>query len=680
MLKEMSKEKRLQWIRDFLKRSFDYREQLIPEWQDNKLGYMNYHEERDDWRSDMRFAYEYSQVETAKSAIVQAVMAPNPVVAWDPLGLEFTERVDTVEATMEHLMHLAGLEQVLEDAVHSGCLYGPMIVKVGWKDEEVSVPKFTQIGMGEGQVSVPDGEEFVKMPIPALSAVKVWDYFPDPYGDDEDSQHAVGERVWVTPQHLERKAERGVYNKAAVKEIIDLWRASGDAAHTSAGGDAGEDVDQTLDRSKMAGEAVENQTVQRIPILEVWTDEEVCTVVDRSSFDFIELRCERNRMPHGKKPYVIEHYVRIKNDPCGLGMVKFTREVSDAIASFHNQANDSRRLLIDARYVARDGVPLLEEELTGGPGSVVYVPNPSQDVQPLPQAGNLDLAGAEEASLLQWGDRVGAQSDFTRGVMMPGTGATATEAQEVSNRANARTALIVRRVLRLVKRMYGKALSLAQVFLDRPTAVRLLGDKGYQWKPVSAEELAGLYSARPRGALDNAEAQDRERWLTAAQFAQQNPYVNQFQFLKHLFMKLGVTDTHELLIDPNGQREIPQPYENELLLDGVQVPVQATDDHEAHLMALRAIRQAAFMPDGSIDPRMQDPLAMDAIRRHELEHLSYLAQAQQAAAAGPVQASATYDGAEAQGPAGFAARHAAQGTQGGQALTGPPGPGPANRG
>lgn len=686
-LTSMPAGKRLNYVTDFVLRSESYRQQVEQEWIDAYLRYVNHVEPRSDWKSNLRFALEYAQIETAKSAIFQKLTEHGEPVTFLPLHADDAERANVVTRAVNHLLWVnAGLPTHLEDFLQDFLNYGPGIFKIGWSSRIVRVPLFEKVQLGEAEpMSIRTSEREVVVEGPAVTTVDPWDYFPDPQGANEDEQELTGDRVWMSRLQIEARVKEGLWNREAAQMLLAQkeYAAFGSGnTREAAIGPAG--------RGTPGPGGWQNETTARYPVLELWHDRDGVTLACLGGQRYEELRSIKNRAPHGKKPYVIEHHVRQRGDPIGLSQTRFVGPISDAISAFHNQANDTRRLAIDGRPIIRSGILLRDSDLVGGPGDPIRVPNPGTDIKPFEVGGRIELAGAEEAVLMQWADRVGAQSDPGRGMPTPGGSGTATEVSAVTSAQQTRSMLVVARAARALERLYHKAHLLTQQNMTSETAVKMLGRKGWHWRMVSAEDLAGAFMPQARATFLDQEGMSKpNRWLTIMRDMGRDPYLDPIELRRRFFDAIGEDDTDGLLVNPMEEAEIPQVQENTLLLQGVPLPVKANDDHMAHIMALQALTQVQVLPDGRPNTALQDHTVKTAIMQHWQAHMQALAAQQQMAQvqgtsggappAGGGRASqgekigGGYDGARSNG------RLLASRTPGG-GQGAPPGPLPAERG
>ena len=192
-----------------------------------------------------------------------------------------------------------------------------------------------------------------------------------------------------------------------------------------------------------------------------------------------------------------------------------------------------------------------------------------------------------------------------------------------------------------------------------------------------------MFNAVPKGSMDSSKALDQERFAMLLANHGQDPHFNQIELRKLALHKMGVDDIDMLLIDPAAIREIPQGIENTMLLQGMQVEVKPTDNHEEHIQTMLAQEQARFGADGSVENRLDDPFVRQGWEEHKAQHMAHWQQAmnpqQQQPGGQQGPAPSQFDGQNGTSENGVNGRLLARSTPGG-GMGAAPGPGGNQRG
>ena len=131
--------------------------------------------------------------------------------------------------------------------------------------------------------------------------------------------------------------------------------------------------------------------------------------------------------------------------------------------------------------------------------------------------------------------RATAADEVVQGVSQDKGRITATEIQAQMNQASQRFSTKLTNLEDEGYAQLGRIIfKMVQIFVDQPMAVRIMGEKGLQWRDFDPEEYSGEYE--PKVQLESTtkavRAEEGQKYALIHQMFAQSPYVNQFEFTK----------------------------------------------------------------------------------------------------------------------------------------------------
>lgn len=175
----------------------------------------------------------------------------------------------------------------------------------------------------------------------------------------------------------------------------------------------------------------------------------------------------------------------------------------------------------------------LSDQVASFPGAVL--PLPQGALTMLEKASIGSDADNEMFRIKEEMRRATAADEVVQGVSQDKGRVTATEIQAQMNQASQRFST---KLTNLEDEGYAQLGSIifkmTQIFVDQPMAVRILGEKGVQWKDYDPAEYTGEYE--PHVQLESTtkavRAEEGQKYALIHQMFAQSPYVNQFEFTK----------------------------------------------------------------------------------------------------------------------------------------------------
>lgn len=159
--------------------------------------------------------------------------------------------------------------------------------------------------------------------------------------------------------------------------------------------------------------------------------------------------------------------------------------------------------------------------------------------------------------------RATAADEVVQGVSQDKGRITATEIQAQMNQASQRFSTKLTNLEDEGYAQLGRIIfKMVQIFVDQPMAVRIMGEKGLQWRDFDPEEYSGEYE--PKVQLESTtkavRAEEGQKYALIHQMFAQSPYVNQFEFTKlYLETMLDMNEDRlkRLVVEPDNNPAPP---------------------------------------------------------------------------------------------------------------------------
>ena len=506
-------------------------------------------------RSNLHIPYTYSTVDAVRSRLLTACFANRPYVSFVPKDADDVENAKNMETLVDSQMNRTDVEfmvrmyQLFTDMlIYGGCPY-----EVGWRYEprkiKRKVPMVDEsgilLGYEEQEIEVVNWDD------PDFQPFMIDDLYPDPEGTSIDDCSWVIRRRYITRKELEAKIDEGIYK---VKDLEAINQAGdriseGKQDRLAAIGAA----DAYADEADVGG--------RRYELLEMWEDDRVTTVINRTEV----IRDEENPFWHGKKPFGFAKFDPLNGEFYGISLVEVIEHLQAELNTTRNQRIDATSQTINRMWIVLKGMGLEPADLVSRPNGIIWVDS-MEEVPKEVEFKPPDPAAYQEESIIK-ADIQEATSTYNEARGAPSdTRRTATEnaIRERSTNIRFETKLRIFEALGL-KRLGFFYDQLNQQFIDDIRSVRISGeDGGYEWQEMRPEDIAGRFEYQPAGSsieptLDKLEY--RTNLLNLYNEFKEDPEIKTRELKKRVFEAFGIKDTEKLI---KSEEEIMQEQQEEL--------------------------------------------------------------------------------------------------------------------
>lgn len=221
------------------------------------------------------------------------------------------------------------------------------------------------------------------------------------------------------------------------------------------------------------------------------------------------------------------------------GDVEVLLPMQEALNDVSSQKRDNLSYALNNMWQIDPRFKNLAEQIESMPGAVFPIPKGA--LTPIEKQDVSPSADGEIGRLTQAMRTASAADAAVQGAAQPHSRTTATEISAQLNQASMRFATKVQNLedegfAQLARILYKCAL----IFVDKVTAIRIVGKNGITWKDFDPKKFTGEYE--PRVVLDSTAkteaAQMAQAMQTLAQFGLNNPLVNQQALLQKIFESL----------------------------------------------------------------------------------------------------------------------------------------------
>lgn len=473
--------------------------------------------------SQIHNPYSWSNVET----IVPRMVAKSPTIVYRPREESDEETSETHTALFDYWWDIDGAFRKIVALIKDGLIYGTGVAKVYWKtvEKEITTYIYDQTGrpvLDENGDYLVETRKVKAHDDPTLENVNIYDFFIDPEASELQDANWVIHRYWKTLDALEQ-APAGIY-----KNIRTLKRyLSNNTAEERS-------TEEKTRREYAYGQQVENDsTVDKVEIWEMW-DKDGLTVVAAGN---VVIREQANPFWHGKKPFIVFRDSVVPNEFYGKGEIEPVKKLQYTLDTIQNQIIDNRtQILMNMWKVKGENVD--ESELVYRPNGIIHVSSEFEDVLPITPVDVTRNASQDLALVKSDIQQALGIYDYSKGGESQ-TNKTATGISLVQEAANARFAHKIQLFEEALKELGNFILSLYQQFVTDEKVIRVVGEKGVEYKRIIPSEIAGEYDCEPEAGSTqpiNKEA-EREDILNLYSIFAQEPYQQLNTELKREILK-----------------------------------------------------------------------------------------------------------------------------------------------
>ena len=488
--------------------------------------------------SNLFIPYTFHIIETVTPKIVNAMFYTRPYVQTVPLGVDDSVREEKSKKMNKLLdyqfMQKMAIVPKCTDTIKTALMYGTAITKQTWDYEKKEVIKrqpSTILGIELPILKEVLVEEIVKDQ-PKMTLIPILDFFFDPSGTTiEDCRYCI-HRYSEDIDELKRQAAK---SGGAYKNLDKLEEDSS--------GGAGES-----DFLSSIGVGGGTNRSKEVEILEYWTDDWVVKVANQS----VVIMSTENPYYHKKKPFAKWVDTPVPNEFYGIGEIEPIVHLQHELNTTRNQRIDNASFALNRMWKKMRGANIDPNQLVSRPNGVIEVDDMT-DLEEL-EVHQVTVGYEEEQIIKNDIDRTTGVYDSARG-SNPARRETATTMSILSNASSERFQI---KVLLLSEGGFKDAvrqiIQLNQQYIDHNTELMILGTDGtMEVGEIQPSDILGEYDIL---AVGSAIAPSLNKEVKQNQLIQllnvvnQNPLVNQEEFLRRLFEAFEMRNIDALIINP----------------------------------------------------------------------------------------------------------------------------------
>lgn len=609
-------------------------------------------------------------VKTMHARFLQAILGTDPPFSLKARTEAHIDNISMVSDTLRYTLkdwanHYRGVEPEIDKWVWAWVSSGSGILKWGWDTEytrfvdvvdvEREMPPEYVIDAQGNESLVPrtevvqEEQEITKKVFdgPICKFLNIEDVLIVGGGGDPDRADAVMHQDFLTSSQLWTLADRRIFDKTVVEEIIQ----------------SGPDLESGVDKSNLKQQRAENSGQasvdndndhDRYHVIEAYVKydadgsgifSDIVVWFHKKSCKILRATYLRRVNKAGERPFKKVDF-HIRNDQeNGVGIVEILYPLAREMDAMHNMRLDFGLVSTMPFGFYRPSSNINPETINLEPGALIPVDNPSQDVF-FPNLGNRTTFGFQEEEALQrMIDRVTSISDLNLGVIS-GQGATrtATGTRALVGESSANLDVFLRRLNRGWKKSMEYLLHMLQQRIPAGLSFRVTGETGSDyWRTVkSAKDLEGDYDIEVSENSANSNPQVRQDVAQQILQLTSNPLDiqlqivdagNRYEALRNYLQALGIKEWGRYIKKPQGHTTALSPEEEaNRLLRGMPVPITPNMDHDGFIEFFKLIYDNDELL-GQFDERQTVLLAQQAQKHEQMKQALAMAQAQAANAA-----------------------------------------------
>lgn len=534
---------RAEEIKNTVLRRFAYSENWRRTWDDKWLRWYKQYRgvvpklAKGEERSNLHIPYVYSTVDTTRSKLLAVAFSTRPYIGFVPKDANDVDSAKNMEKLVDFQLSRADAETMLKfyKMLTDMLIYGACPFEVGWRYEEKvqrkKVPRFELDGdllMGYDII-----EEAVALwDDPDFQPFMIDDFYPDPDGTSIDDCAWVIRRRYLTEPELRKLEAQGVYkinDYDAIRKDTEI---------------------NTGRRERLAAIGATQQEAdseeRRIELLEMWQDNEVVTLCNRTEI----IRHEPNPFWHGKKPFGMVRFDPLNGEFYGISMVEVIEYLQAELNTTRNQRIDAVTVAINRMYSVLKSAGVEPADLVSRANGIIWLDR-HEDVREL-NPHPVDPAAFTEESIIKMDiqEATGTYAEM-RGAQSPQR-RTATEnairERAVMLRFEAKAQLFETLGLKRLGFFFDQ---LNQQFIDDARNIRHKATDGaFEWHAITPQEISGSFEYIPAGTafeptLDSAG--HRQNILILYDKFRDDPEIKSRELKKKVFEAFGMKDFEKLL-------------------------------------------------------------------------------------------------------------------------------------
>lgn len=362
---------------------------------------------------------------------------------------------------------------------------------------------------------------------PVIDVIDILDFFLYPANAKTiKSAIGVGNRIWKTANDLRQGVADGIYDKAAVSDLLQTIPQGDRDNDESTGGDPGTAANVGLDSAEpydTADRAYQLfECIWKYSADEDGLQEDCYFVVDINSG--ILIRAIHYPFWHGERNYFDFTPLRRPQSFYGYSLPEVLEDLQSEVNAIRNQRVDAGSLMNSPVMLVRRGAMRDWNKQRWRPGAKMEVEDPEKDVKILSfQAGNLQSSFAEEQSAREMAEKVTGVSDTAMGAS-PSRSRPLGETEAMMASGNVKFRIMVERYHRTNNRILQQVLLLDRQYLTDDMEYSLSGQVG-MFGEITPEDLTRRVKIACQGNTENGRQQRLEASETLFQMAQVDPLI-----------------------------------------------------------------------------------------------------------------------------------------------------------
>jgi hypothetical protein len=498
------------------------------------------------YRSNLFIPKTFEVIETVTPKIVSAIFSNRPYVTTVALGssrwnvpreIRAGKMNNLLDYQFQQKIHIVPIGI---DLIKTALIYGTCITKETWKFRKKQVVDRRPVTM----LGIPIPNQFKDVLVervvdddPRVELVPLLDFFFDPAAHTIEGSRYCIHRYWEDLHELKVKAKEG----AGYKNIDKLADTEDPHAHET-----------TSDMLDSIGMSTGTNRRKGIEILEYWTDDWVVRVANQS----VVIYNQETPFYHRSKPFSRTVDASVPGEFYGIGEIEPIIGLQEELNVTRNQRIDNVALVMNKMYKVMRGANIDPKQLISRPAGFIEV-DTMDDVEEMKFDDVTSSSYNEEGVIKDDIDKTLGVSDSARG-SDPKRRETATTMSILANAASERFRLKVLMIEKTgIEEMTRHIIRMNQQFIDREREIMILGnDDQTETVTVSPEEILGEYDIAAIGSASNPSASkevQQSQLIQLLNVVQNNPYVNQMEFLTRLFEAFEMKNIPALLQEPQPQ-------------------------------------------------------------------------------------------------------------------------------
>lgn len=571
--------------------------------------------------------------ESIVAQIIHTLFAePRPVLVQ---GREETDdqKAKIVENLMEYYFDLMGFKAKILRQLRQNVKYGTTVARVCWCFEEKDITQRTKEGISQNKK--------ITKNFPDLEYIDLLDAAFDPGKPDIDKMDWIIIRKRCPWDYVKDRERRGLYAK---EQVLKIKRDGIGTKSTS------------RDRKKNMREIGINYYFFDDNLYEIleywgkvprwWVDDTV-DIKDDSAGDMVEavmevvlngptLRLEPNPYWHQEKPFAMAQFIQVDDEAPGMGVCEITESLQQELNDKRNQLLDHATEQIAPPLIINRNASINDADIELKPFKKIKSDLPGdQSITPLRLGGN-PLENVQMDNIIKQDIRNQTGANNVVQGISSSSDKTAFEISQLQSRGSSRIDIsTVDFSEKFLKRVYRLMYAMIQQYVDKPTAVRIVGKDGIKWEQVGPEDVACDYDLIPKVSTDasNRSIIRGQMIQFVTQLGPLYPKINLYKAIHKIYSLFGFEDTDEIIPEPDTEigNKLTIDEEIQVLAMGQKLDVKFYEDH---MNKLQMFLQFEHQFGKQLTPQGQAALK-DAINQH-MTYLKVLEQAQGMAGAGPL--------------------------------------------